>query len=83
MSPVEIFNCMRGDLKETLLAKHGDRTLALDPIITFVPTIIFNNVYDPYMQSDALYDFLGTVCEQLSPRPNNCPSKRSLSWFAF
>ncbi|GJQ74884.1 hypothetical protein Trydic_g21720 [Trypoxylus dichotomus] len=58
-----ILQCFEDGTGDDLLARNGDRTHNITPTITFIPTIIFNDVYDSNLQSGALSDFLGTVCK--------------------
>ncbi|KAI4457802.1 gamma-interferon inducible lysosomal thiol reductase gilt [Holotrichia oblita] len=55
-----IVECAEDGSGADLLAALGERTHAVEPTITFVPTIIYNDVYDASLQSSSLTDFLGT-----------------------
>nr|XP_022910310.1 GILT-like protein 1 isoform X1 [Onthophagus taurus]XP_022910311.1 GILT-like protein 1 isoform X2 [Onthophagus taurus]XP_022910312.1 GILT-like protein 1 isoform X3 [Onthophagus taurus] len=57
--------CSKNGVGATLLAAYGDRTHAVEPCMTFVPTIIYNDVYDADKQDKSLVDFLNTVLNQL------------------
>ncbi|XP_022910307.1 GILT-like protein 1 [Onthophagus taurus] len=57
--------CSKNGVGAKLLAAYGDRTHAVEPTITFVPTIIYNDVYDADKQQGSLVDFLNTVLNQL------------------
>ncbi|KAK9717460.1 Gamma interferon inducible lysosomal thiol reductase (GILT) [Popillia japonica] len=62
ISWASIVQCVEDGSGGNLLAALGDRTHAVEPTITFVPTIIYDDVYDAALQSSSLTDFLGTVC---------------------
>lgn len=51
---------------DDILANLGDQTHAVQPTITFVPTIIYNDVFDQTLQDSSLTDFAGVVCGQLN-----------------
>lgn len=59
------------------LAAYGDQTHALNPSISFVPTIVFNDKYDNYIQQSALNNFLETACNALSSKHPECPQESS------
>ncbi|XP_076681632.1 gamma-interferon-inducible lysosomal thiol reductase 1 isoform X2 [Andrena cerasifolii] len=67
-----IDDCIAGPLSKELLAANGDRTAALNPALSFVPTITINGEY----QSKALHNFLKLICEQLQEgaKPSQCTS---------
>ncbi|XP_028137093.1 GILT-like protein 1 [Diabrotica virgifera virgifera] len=73
----DIDNCLKSGKGDELLAKYGDRTNAVTPKITFIPTIVFNDVYTDKLQELALKDFL-TVSEVLLEKPDcsKCSSSR-------
>ena len=43
------------------LAEFGDKTNALEPPLSFVPTIVYNDVYNSTLQQESLTNFLETV----------------------
>lgn len=57
---------------DDILAQLGDKTHAVQPTITFVPTIIYNDVFDQDLQDASLIDFAGVVCEQLNSTLSVC-----------
>ncbi|CAG9830581.1 unnamed protein product [Diabrotica balteata] len=65
----DIENCIKTGKGDELLAKYGDRTNAVTPKITFIPTIVFNDVYSAARQTLALTNFL-EVTEVLLEEPN-------------
>ncbi|XP_072380238.1 GILT-like protein 1 [Diabrotica undecimpunctata] len=65
----DIENCIKTGKGDELLAKYGDRTNAVTPKITFIPTIVFNDVYRDPLQTLALTNFL-EVSELLLEEPD-------------
>ncbi|KAF5281199.1 hypothetical protein FQA39_LY17839 [Lamprigera yunnana] len=61
LSSDDILECGRSQQGDELLAKNGDQTHAVKPKITFIPTIVFNNIYDDYIHKSAFNSFLSTV----------------------
>lgn len=47
---------------DDILADLGDQTHSVEPTITFVPTVIYNDVYNQELQDLSLVDFKGVVC---------------------
>ncbi|XP_059487345.1 GILT-like protein 1 [Neocloeon triangulifer] len=69
-----ISNCIATAEGDVELVAYGDRTHALGSILTFVPTIIYDNVFNQSEQDESLYNFLGVVCRHLpDPKPSGCP----------
>ncbi|KAK9887911.1 hypothetical protein WA026_000214 [Henosepilachna vigintioctopunctata] len=65
--------CYQGDRGNELLAQYGTRTHSLNPKLRFVPTIIYDDVFDQTLQNESLYYFVKAVCSKLSqPLPNIC-----------
>lgn len=50
--------CLKSGKGDDLLALNGNRTDALYPNLTFVPTIVFNNVYKDVLQRLAMRNFV-------------------------
>ncbi|KAF2896204.1 hypothetical protein ILUMI_09963 [Ignelater luminosus] len=73
----QILECSESVKGDELLVNHGERTHAVEPKITFIPTIVFNDKYDAQLQSGALSDFLWTACSLFTDKPSGCPSKQS------
>ncbi|XP_044735152.1 GILT-like protein 1 [Chrysoperla carnea] len=68
-----IDTCSKTEEGANYLAQYGDRTHAVRPNISFVPTIIFNSVYNQELQNKALKNFEEVLCSQLSePKPAEC-----------
>lgn len=63
MDWASILECRDSGSGDILLAENGDRTHAVTPTITFIPTITYDNVYDAELQNNSLVDFLSTVCK--------------------
>lgn len=59
---------------DEILAQLGDRTHAVEPTITFVPTIIYDDVFDQTLQDTSLTDFAGVACGRFnsSSAPSFC-----------
>lgn len=57
-----ISECIKGSLADDLLAANGDNTWALNPQLSFVPTIIVNGVSISMIISQALYKNITSVC---------------------
>ncbi|KAF5273398.1 hypothetical protein FQA39_LY07415 [Lamprigera yunnana] len=74
ISAARIFNCSESSEGDELLARYGNQTLALHPRVSFVPTIIYNDVFDSELHYSSLYNFLGTACTILAHKPNGCSS---------
>lgn len=69
-------NCTHGKEGDELLAQYGDQTLNLEPLISFVPTIIYNDVYDSDDQWRSLRDFVAVVCDKINgTKPHICENK--------
>ncbi|XP_035719054.1 GILT-like protein 1 [Vespa mandarinia] len=63
-----ISECTKADnsLADDLLAANGDKTWALNPQLSFVPTIIINGVWSGENQKAALHNFTNTICAFLT-----------------
>ncbi|XP_015176774.1 PREDICTED: gamma-interferon-inducible-lysosomal thiol reductase-like [Polistes dominula] len=61
-----ISECIKSPVADNLLAINGDKTSALNPPLSFVPTIIINGVYSKENQDAALSNFLQLICSLLS-----------------
>ncbi|KAF5281200.1 hypothetical protein FQA39_LY17840 [Lamprigera yunnana] len=72
LSGNDILECGKSQQGDELLAKYGDQTHAVQPKITFVPTIIFNDVYDVNSQWSAIFNFISTACKFLENKPSGC-----------
>lgn len=60
-----------------MLAQYGDQTLNLEPSISFVPTVVYNDVYDQNDQWRSLKDFVAVVCDKLNgTKPEICVNKQ-------
>ncbi|CAG2062947.1 unnamed protein product, partial [Timema podura] len=56
-----------------LLSGLGNRTHDFQPLITFVPTVVFNSVYNVDDQTDSLTNFKSVVCRHLTGiKPTSC-----------
>lgn len=55
---------------------HGNKTMDLDPNLSFVPTIIYNDFYNQTEQEASLKDFAAVVCHKIkSGKPKICNGK--------
>ncbi|KAF4530958.1 hypothetical protein B566_EDAN011339, partial [Ephemera danica] len=61
-----INTCWMSTESDDLLAAYGDRTHALTPAITFVPTIVFDGVFNQADQDESLTNFKAVTCRHLS-----------------
>lgn len=75
MPSQQILECSESAKGDELLVAYGEQTHAVEPKITFIPTIIFNDKYDPELQAGALKDFFWTACSLFADKPSACPSK--------
>lgn len=67
-----VSDCFNNEGDE-ILAKLGDQTHAVEPTITFVPTIVYNDVFDQNLQDTSLTDFAGVACALLNTSaPASC-----------
>lgn len=62
----QLKSCSNGKEGDALLAQYGDQTLNLEPSISFVPTIIYNDIYDQEDQWRSLTDFVAVVCDKIN-----------------
>lgn len=71
--------CRDDGTADNLLAIMGEKTYAVNPQITFVPTIIYNDSYDDENQQNSLSDFIGVVCQLLeNEKPDGCPAQKKM-----
>ncbi|XP_043686110.1 gamma-interferon-inducible lysosomal thiol reductase-like [Vespula pensylvanica] len=61
-----ISECINSSLADDLLAANGDKTWALKPQLSFVPTIILNGVRTAEIQKSALNNFKTLICSYLT-----------------
>lgn len=61
-----ISECIGSPLGDNLLAAHGDKTWALEPQLSFVPTIAINGVHSRENQGNVLYHFANYICGLLT-----------------
>ncbi|KAL0268723.1 UNVERIFIED_CONTAM: hypothetical protein PYX00_010549 [Menopon gallinae] len=69
-----IEECALGQEGRQLHMKHGKRTKGFRPVITFIPTIAFNDVYNSKDQQMSMYQFKYLVCSKFPPgeKPPGC-----------
>ncbi|KAJ3627948.1 hypothetical protein MTP99_015284 [Tenebrio molitor] len=71
--PWEIIHwCLSSGEADYLLAKNGYKTKSVTPPIRFVPTIIFNGVYNESEDQEARENFFKVVCQLLKNKPPIC-----------
>ncbi|CAK9801028.1 Gamma-interferon-inducible lysosomal thiol reductase [Anthophora quadrimaculata] len=61
-----INKCIEGSLSKELLVANGERTAALNPPLSFVPTITINGVNSKEIQNQAFNDFPKLICDYLA-----------------
>ncbi|KAJ8965022.1 hypothetical protein NQ314_004420 [Rhamnusium bicolor] len=83
----KIRTCASSDIGEELLALNGDKTWKLEPTISFVPTIVYDDKFDQLSQDLSLMDFIAVVCRKLNEtKPticNNRPLPKRSFWAIF
>ncbi|XP_063908749.1 GILT-like protein 1 [Zophobas morio] len=73
----KISKCARSHQGDDLLAHNGNKTNNLEPNISFVPTIVYNDEFDDYLQERSLVDFAAVVCSKIKgEKPTACRGKR-------
>ncbi|XP_015118815.1 GILT-like protein 1 [Diachasma alloeum] len=68
----DISNCMETSHGDNLLAAHGDKTHNLKPPVSFIPTIVLDNVYSDANQNAALVNFKKLICQRIPNKPPTC-----------
>ncbi|GLV31948.1 Gamma-interferon-inducible lysosomal thiol reductase 1 [Carabus blaptoides fortunei] len=63
--------CTNSAAGDDILAAMGDRTHAVEPQISFVPTVIFNSTYDDDLQWKAIKNLRQVICN-LQGNPDIC-----------
>lgn len=63
---------MNSGLAEKLFVQEGEITDALTPPLSYVPTIVFDGVYDADLQDMGEHHFLTTACKLLEQEPEGC-----------
>lgn len=73
MSYSAMVKCEKNGEGNLILISHGVKTKAVTPIISYVPTIIFNDSFSQSYQDEALVDFLSVTCRLLGKEmPMGC-----------
>ncbi|CAG9859698.1 unnamed protein product [Phyllotreta striolata] len=57
--------CVNSKEADEYLAENGNKTWAVVPNISFVPTIVFDDIFERSLQAQALTDFIGVVCDRI------------------
>lgn len=57
---------------EHLTVLNGFKTFNVTPQINYIPTIIFDNVYNQKYQDDAERNFFNTACSLFKIKPVEC-----------
>lgn len=70
-----INECLSSGKGDDLLVGYGNRTENVRPKIKYVPTIIFNDVFNQTLQDDSERNFLQTACDLLKNKPSRCNSE--------
>jgi interferon gamma-inducible protein 30 len=68
LHPEKLLDCAKGTRGRHLLALAGQKTVALNPALTFVPWVML----DGERNIDAFYALNENVCKKLEPRPQEC-----------
>lgn len=69
---------------DVVLAALGNKTHAVEPAITFVPTVIFNGKFDDDLQNLAQTNFKEALCSVIPvPKPAACTTKKNKLKFFF
>lgn len=70
----EVHQCLRGGLATQLQLEAERITHRIArPYPSFVPTIVYNNVFDQVLQDRTIADFRGVLCDLLENSiPNFC-----------
>ena len=63
---------MRNGIGISLLKQHGDKTHNLRPVITFIPTITYDDFYNVTLQNDSLWSFQDTVTDLIDKSTASC-----------
>lgn len=71
LNPDKFIKCAKNKKGEKLLAAFGDRTHNFTPLINYVPTIVFNDVYNEEESRTAEKDLESIVCKYV---PDACAS---------
>ncbi|XP_018560822.1 GILT-like protein 1 isoform X2 [Anoplophora glabripennis] len=68
----KINSCATSAEGDQLLAANGDKT----PSIAFVPTVVYDGVFDQQTQEQSLIDFVAVVCSKINEtKPSVCDKK--------
>lgn len=67
-----IDQCANSTDGSTYLRQNGEKTEALQPPLTSVPTIVFREHFEQDFQDEAIKDFRMAVCTRLTPKPIEC-----------
>ena len=69
-----IDQCISNSKSKELLVANGEKTDALNPPLSFVPTITINGVTSKEIQNKALSNFLKLICDMIpqDSRPDKC-----------
>jgi len=70
-APIE--SCANGTKGDEILASYGDKTQQLNPNLSFVPTVIFNEKFNQADQDTAMSDLKGVICRLSTKKPKACP----------
>ncbi|XP_017769657.1 PREDICTED: GILT-like protein F37H8.5 [Nicrophorus vespilloides] len=67
----DVKNCFDSDKGKELQLQAEKDTIAISP--KFVPTVVYNEVFDQKLQQDSMTDFKGTACKLIKENhPNAC-----------
>lgn len=66
-----IRNCSEGEMGNMLLKSYGERTKALRPRVTFIPTVELDGKHT-VPQDEVLQNFMSEICKALIVKPVEC-----------
>ncbi|XP_063909912.1 GILT-like protein 1 [Zophobas morio] len=67
-----IESCLSSGEADILLVENGRKTNMVIPSISYIPTIIFNGIYNKALQVEAEHNFLKVICLLLKNKPDIC-----------
>ncbi|XP_050304170.1 GILT-like protein 1 [Anthonomus grandis grandis] len=79
VSWARVEHCNTSGLAEKILGENGARTKLIQP--KWVPTIVFNDVFNESDNNEAQRNFKAVVCRYLGNKPEQCSSLNSIKNF--
>ncbi|XP_046400077.1 GILT-like protein 1 [Ischnura elegans] len=79
-----IDTCVNGAEGNITLAKMGDKTDALNPRLTSVPTVVFDMMYKVDEQKMATSNFMSALCSHImGTKPTECAGQSGATFSAY